>query len=338
MALLLVEGWDEYATDDEVVQAGWNGSTTSIVSSASPARTGRSLRLSLNGDPCTKALDATSSATVVVGFAVYIAGSTGTQDLLRLQDAGTEQINMEWAGTELTVKRGTTTLLTTSGLGLTGSTWYYVELVATINNSTGSVEIFVDGISRGSATGIDTQQTANAQITEISLIGASIIIPYFDDLYVLDNSGSNNTSRLGPIAVETVFPNADGTTNNWTPQGAGSNYVEVDDNGPGADDDTTYVSSSTASDKDLYGFAALTGSIGTIHGVAVSARVRAEDAGFRTLRTVARSSATEVESASKGLGVSYKAISHIYETDPNGGGAWTESSVNAAEFGIKIQD
>ena len=337
MALLLVDGFDEYGNDNDVLAGGWSGSTTSI-GSTSTARTGRALSLTLNGDPCTRGLSQASTASIVVGFAVYIASSTSTGDLCRILDAGTEQIVLEWAGTELECSRGTTQLCISSGLGLTTGVWYYIEWVVTINNSTGSVEIFVDGVSVASATNVDTQVSANAQITEIALMGQSIIDPIFDDVYVLDSSGSSNTSRLGQPRVETVFPNADGTTNNWTPQGAGSNYVEVDDNGPGADDDTTYVSTSTAANKDLYGFAALTGSIGTIHGVAVAAKVRAEDAGFRTVRTVARSSATEVESASKGISTSYKYIDHIYETDPNGGGAWTESSVNAAEFGVKIQD
>jgi hypothetical protein len=36
------------------------------------------------------------------------------------------------------------------------------------------------------------------------------------------------------------------------------------------------------------------------------------------------------------LSTSQTYISQIYETDPNGAIPWTQTSVNAAEFGVKV--
>jgi hypothetical protein len=97
------------------------------------------------------------------------------------------------------------------------------------------------------------------------------------------------------------------------------------------------VHSSTATDKDLYGFAALQGNIDTVYAVGVCLRARKQETGERQVRTVARSGTTEVESGDKALGVGWRYLNHIYENDPNGGGNWSEANVNAAQFGIKIQ-
>jgi hypothetical protein len=46
---------------------------------------------------------------------------------------------------------------------------------------------------------------------------------------------------------------------------------------------------------------------------------------------------TEVESGDKTFGVAYRYHRHIYENDPDGGVDWDEASVNAAEFGIVLE-
>jgi hypothetical protein len=59
------------------------------------------------------------------------------------------------------------------------------------------------------------------------------------------------------------------------------------------------------------------------------------NAGVRSIASVARLSGTEVDSSDKALSVSYAYLPDIRETKP-GGGAWSISDVNSAEFGVKV--
>lgn len=160
---------------------------------------------------------------------------------------------------------------------------------------------------------------------------------WFDDLYVCDAAGPANTDFLGDCRVITLAPDADGSTNDFTPQGGGANFVEVDDGTSGSDDDATYVSASAVGAKDLYGYPALSAEPGVIKGVAVTTRARKTDAGARAFRAVARSGTTETAAgASHDALASYADTQDIFETDPDTGAAWTEAGFAAAEFGIEI--
>lgn len=72
-----------------------------------------------------------------------------------------------------------------------------------------------------------------------------------------NNNPAPDTGFVAKICcprVRTRFPDADGTTTNWTPDTGTVNYTQVDDNPD--DGDTTYVESSTANHIDLYEFPA----------------------------------------------------------------------------------
>jgi hypothetical protein len=338
MALLWIDGFEQYADLNDVIDNYDSSQNAGIVMATGRHAGGnnRALDIDFNNSNVTRAIPE-STSTIVVGFA-YNSGIWSTSlDLLRLWSGGTEMIVLRpSAGIELVVDRGSTQLGITTGLGLIANQWYYIELKVFIHDSTGTVELWVDGSKELDLTSQDTRNGTPSTINRFQLVG-NTNNARFDDLYVLDDSGSDATDRLGDVRVETLFPDADGATNDFTAVGTGSTNADRVDDGITPDDDTTYVHSATAADKDLYGFEAITGSVDTVYGVGVCLRLRKAEAGERTVRTVARSSTTEVESADKYLGVDWRYINHIYENDPNGGGNWTEANVNAAQFGLKIQ-
>jgi len=337
LALLLIEGFDQYASDGEILAGGWSGDVAGF-STAATGRNGRGINVNASGSYLSRFITP-SSATFVFGFAVEFVNSVAANtDVINLFDSsGTEKITLRWlSGGTFHLDRGSTSLGSFSFTAVM-ATWYFIEIKVTLHDSTGAFEVWIDGDSKMSGSGVDTLNGTEASIANVRLVGNSIIDWRFDDIYFLDNTGSDNTDRLGDVRVETVSPNADGTTNDFTRISGSANYEMVDDIAD-PDDDTTYNHSSTASDKELYGFAALTGDVGTVFGVQVSVLARKEDPGARDLRLVARSSATEVQSGNKQVGTEYtRYINHIYENDPNGGIDWTETSVNAAEFGFLIQ-
>jgi len=340
VALLWIDGFEQYNTVAQILDV--YDSTQSVgVTSQTGRNTGggnnKCVEIDFNNSTLIKNIPE-STATIVVGFAWNQATSgVGAQDLLRLYNEGTEMIVLRKDSSgELLVDRGATNLGTSSGLGLLAQTWYYIELKVFIHDSTGTVDVWVDGVNELTLTSQDTKNGTPNTITRVYLVGTAFDWQY-DDYYILDDSGSDNTDRLGDSRVETVFPDADGNANDFTRVGGGSNNYEAVDDGGTPDDDTTYNHSSTATDQELYGFAALAGSIDTVFAVQACMRVRKEETGERLIRTVARSNVTEVESGDLSLGAGYRYKFGMYENDPDGGGNWDEAAVNAAQFGIAIQ-
>ncbi|MEO5376090.1 MAG: hypothetical protein H7840_17850, partial [Alphaproteobacteria bacterium] len=78
--------------------------------------------------------------------------------------------------------------------------------------------------------------------------------------------------------------------------------------------------------RDLLRFTSLPANPGAIKCVQVSARARKDDAGARSLRTVAKSGATEATGASNALGTRYQYLADVFATDPATGAAWTDLS------------
>jgi hypothetical protein len=340
MAILIMEGFEGYGSYTNLVNR-WPCSSTISQTSFETGRDGVGQCIDMDFGSAAIYFPfpgGQSAANIVIGFGYRRKNNIAAGDIVTAYayDGNTEQIVLRCdASGDLFVDRGATNLGSTTALGILLDTWYYIELVITFGDTTaGSIDLFVNGNNELSLSSIDTRQVTGENAGRLRLIGNGSGGQLFDDFYVLDDQGTDQTTRIGPCFIETVFPDADGTTNDFTAQGAGANYVEVDETTP--DDDTTYNSSSTVNHKDLYGHAALTGNIGTVYAVMPRSCVATSQSGTRGVKVVARSSATEVDGAEKFIDQTYVYVDNIYENDPNGGGAWTESSVNAAEFGIKI--
>jgi len=344
MALLLIDGFEQYGTPNELSRGGWSAplAHASVHTIVDGRIDGQAIQMWQNVGQLVHGVPASTTFTCGFAYNFKLAGPDGNR-MVYFRNSTTVHITLQSTNAgELVIQgvNGFTTLETTSGLGMVIDTWYYIELEATIGNS-GSYDVQVDGVSvMSDSGGSDTQNGATTTVDNISFQGDVNIKPYVDDVYFLDTTGSDNTGLLGDSHVETVYPDGDGNENDFMPEPSGANYLNVDDsiNSPHEpDDDTTYNWSATATDRELYTFSALTGSIGTVYGVDAKMLCRKEDAGSREVRVIARSSTSEVESANLSLGVDYVYKNEIFENNPNGGGDWTESTVNAAEFGLDLQ-
>jgi hypothetical protein len=67
----------------------------------------------------------------------------------------------------------------------------------------------------------------------------------------------------------------------------------------------------------------------------VWARARKDDAGTRTLSSVARSSAVDTIGANYNLAAAYVFYGTVFELDPATTALWTTAGLNLAEFGVK---
>jgi hypothetical protein len=276
------------------------------------------------------------ASTIVVGFGFKVNRVVSNLSIFEFYEPGkTLGMNLQIIGDELRVRRGSTTLATTSTLNLQVDTWYYIEFKVTVHNSAGAYELRVDETTELSASSIDTQASSFAQIDLAKWImpSSSLDHMWFDDIYILDNSGSNNNDFLGKCRVDGILPDAAGDQTDFTPS-AGANYAAMDENPD--DGDTTYVESDTATDQDLYNYASMPASIGGVRGVQINTLARLTDAESFDLKTLVKSGTTTDADSGQPATNDYRVLRRIVEEDPDTSALWTESGINAAQFGLEV--
>jgi hypothetical protein len=165
---------------------------------------------------------------------------------------------------------------------------------------------------------------------------------YLDDIVVFDDQGDENVATrdapLGAFLIETIEATGDGASSQWTPQGGGANYVEIDDTDP--DGDTTYVETSTDGNQDLYTFGAVNDAR-RVYAVEVNAITRL-DVGSDPcrLKMAARSGTTTL--TTDGILIEsedYSLKEGAFSLDPDSVSAeWDKTSIDAAQFGIEFED
>lgn len=274
-------------------------------------------------------------STIVVGFAFMVARVVNTISVMNMYEPDkTLGMNIQIVADELRVRRGTTTLATTTDLNLQVDTWYYIEFKTTIHDTNGAYELRVDETTELSASSVDTQ-VSFGQIDLVQFITAASSLDHFsfDDIYILDNSGTANNDFLGKCRVDGILPNAAGDATDFTPS-AGSNYAAMDDNPD--DGDTTYVESDTPTDQDLYNYASMPASIGDVKGIQINTMTRLTDAESFDLKTLVKSGTTTDADSGQAATNDYVTLHRIVEEDPDTSAAWTESGINAAQFGLEV--
>lgn len=335
MALRFVDGFDH--VDVNALLLKWssgNNLSYTAIEGGTRFGVGSCFRVGLSGSLTVDF--GTNQPTWIVGFAYKNTGNNNTYIVAALLDSGAYQceLRIDTTGRFLVTRNGTTLATSTLTYPRNG-VWRYVEFKATIGNA-GAYEVRVDGETWLAATGVDTQNTANAWANRMQLCDSSAGTNGFngsiDDLYVCDATGSANNDFLGDSRVYTLLPSSAGTYTQWAPTGAAANWDAVNDAAP--DGDTSYVAASTVGALDTYQYPDLPG--GTVYGVAVNLDLRKDDAGTRQVASYVKSGSTEQAGASIAVPSSWDIVQQIWQTDPATGGAWTASAVNAAEFGVKV--
>lgn len=342
MTLLFLDGFDHYSLPQ--MSRKWTGITgTSFLSLVSGRYGGQGLNSVTNSSGAnngTVSVNIGSQTTLVCGFAFRIVaggtnGAWGEPVFFYNGSTFCCYIRCQNDGS-ITVRNTASTVLGTSATGLLNpGRWYYLEFKATINGSTGSFDVHLNGSSIVSGSGVNTSDgsLASANIVKLGPLGWNNVSFDFDDLYILNTGGTQNNGLLGKCRVGTTFPNAPGASTNWAPVGAANNWACVNENP--ADDDSTYVYTTATNSVDLY---VCGGSIGfpKIYGVAIDLEARIDDAGPHSAEDEARSGGNNYAGQRFNPTSSYLIYQHIWETDPNTSVPWTVAGVNAAQFGEQL--
>lgn len=338
MTLRFADSFDHYASADLLLK--WSSTAGTAPTIAAVGRRGTSgLRISGGtSSSVIKTLD--PHATWTIGFALNVSlAPVAASRLVSVFDAGTEhlRVRLNTDGT-MSVLRGGSTVLSTSASSLTFGGFSYVEFTFTINDTTGSYDVRVNGVSFTSGTGVDTRNGANATVNQVQLRGADSPGGTwdFEDLYMCDGAGSTNNTFLGDVRVDCYMPNGNGNSSQLTGSDGNStdNYLLVDE--ASQNGDTDYVQSATSGQKDTYTFADMAHTPTSIFGTQLNMIAKKDDSGTRSICAVARSGGTDYDGDTQALSTSYADFRQIREVDPATSAAWTRTNLNSAEFGVKV--
>lgn len=338
MALLFVDSFDSYGNGSDPVTLGkWGGSAGGVLISNALARTGTlSARMGLStGVLVSKAM--TPSGGFVVGVAFQVSAAFIAQDLLRIREGATIHLAVgTTAGAVMVVKLGGTIIQTGTKV-LSPLTWYYVEFKGTINNTTGSYELRVDGVTELSATNVDTQNGGTATWDTIYLGAVTGGITNWDDFYVCDQSGAApRNTFLGPVKIECLLPQTDavaaGTYAQLTPSTGTDHGALVDEVPPNT---TDYNGSATVGLKDTYNYPPMT-LTGTILGVQSNLYVLKSDASARSVCSTIRTGGADFDGANVSPGTTFGYIPTVFSTNPQTVAEWTVADIASLQVGMKV--
>lgn len=356
MALEFFTGFDHYATADLLagVTPRFTSATASVVTIQSTIARNGGQALRCNGSTAHAVRAGLSdAATRWVGFAFYTSSLAASlnEAFFAMGDAthgsliyngGGAHISLRFtSGGILQVYRGKDvgatgvgTLLGASTNTLAATTWYFIEVKATIDNSAGVVEVWVNGAQWINLTGQDTRAGGGAFCNAFALSCPSGgMFTYYDDIYSLSTTGGAQTSRLGDVKCTAVVASAgDGAAAQFTPSTGTDNGAMVDEATP--DGDTTYNASAAAGNVDTYAFAAL-GTTGPILGLNLHNHVRKTDAGTCDAEPVVRIGGTNYTGTAVPVSQTAGYLTQLYETSPATVAAWTAGEVDGAEFGVR---
>lgn len=362
MALRMLNGYDYYPTGDAFVNAVADGFFSNaqffsiLLTGAAPGRFGRGKNLrqrsAISGRDVYQAVGQRfTSETCVLGAAIFIPkdvgaipgskygfgfydgeGGTGNQMTLTFEETGI--IRLYRGGI------GGTLVATTAAGTFNLDQWFWLEIKVKIHNTSGLLEVRVNTVTKisfigdtrvgtpllGAAYGWDSlhwaTETFNGPIINT------------DDMYLLDDTGTENTDYLGNVRVNTQFAISNGDTIDFSVFGVGSNWQAVIGT---ALTDSQYVYAGTVGDEDLYDMDPNV-TAQNIFGIQVRGAYRQDDSTQMVARNIIKTGGTVFEGATDHyLSGSYTYYREIWELNPDTGVGWTSAELNALQAGTKVQ-
>jgi hypothetical protein len=235
----------------------------------------------------------------------------------------------------ITLSLGDTTLATYSSSTLLLDTWYYLEMKVFCHPTSGTVEVRIDGKTIILLAGINTQAGANTYHDKVRI--SLYLKQFLDDFYICDATGSGVNGFQGICRIIGLFPSADTEIVDWTPNSGTTHYNRVDENP--ADGNTTYISSSTQTDTDLFTYPSLINydGNGEILGIQLNTEASLSAGDSIILESpIVSNGATDLGPDYTLTSSSYYEYQHISEFDPNTNQPWTAAGLNAAQIGVRV--
>jgi hypothetical protein len=356
------EGFDFYtavATGTWAMSNRWNFTIVSVTTSGSSLTNdivagrsgGQALRMGLRtgsnltnpGHYWMRAMDSLN-AKVRVGFAYKrqnLAETTTGAPFFEFARLGTYQcglaVNSSGAIQPL-AGSGSLTGTPSANNVILPDTWYYIEIY--VGYAAGAMRVLVDGVEVLNQTGLSLSGSGTGTSDQMRLYmnrnvdSGGDTYCYFDDLYW--EEGVTTDALLGPRVVETLLPNAETATTDWTPSTGTDNSALVDEATPNGD--TDYVYASTVGAKDIYDLTPPANTPAEVNLVKVNVINRKTDTGAVYLAGLVESGAVVGTGATFAAAASsaYGSGAGRFVVDPSTGIAFTGASIYNLRAGPKL--
>ncbi|WP_439816230.1 hypothetical protein [Zavarzinia sp. CC-PAN008] len=336
MTILWADSFDHYGLNaDDALRSGWNTFDRPV--SAALARTGsQAVRIAPSSTlwlRLKRAFDA--PRTTIVMAAAYRfdqAPTNGTRTQVHgfMDSNGDQQgvLTLSTAGfLDYRVGDSNAAVVATSSAPVTFATWQHVELRLAVANSSGAVEVRLNGQTVLSYSG-DTQATAHADILEwfTSVNAGSAAAFHVDDVVAA-------TDWVGDLRVHTLFPAGDTVQADFVPDSGTTGFSRIREAAP--DGDASFVASDSAGAVSLFALDAPPAGIGAIAAVIVDVEARKTDAGACTFRSGLRSGVAVAHGSAHAPDTTYGGHEAVFASDPATGAPWTRSALAAAQLRLE---
>ena len=285
------------------------------------------------------AAGAVSGSTVFVHFRYYIPvtpAQTAGSYIIRLGDSSNNTLDIRHASSgsvnNITLRRDDGTVVSTMDTTLSTNVEYSIGLLITLNDTTGAVTWYLNGVQRNTTSSIDTIGSTST-INRIRWgNGSHLASDGIDqDVRIGDIAVAEELMGSGEVHVTYLAANAEGSTIQWTPSTGTDNSALIDEVG-GANDDTDYNSTGTSTNRDEIACENTSGS-GTVGAVQGLIRIRKEGAETEQIKVGVKSSTTTSLSAAKAVAGTYDYVEgDLLELDPNTSSAWLSGAVDSAQL------
>jgi hypothetical protein len=218
---------------------------------------------------------------------------------------------------------------------LVARAWNHVEIKISISDASGTIGLYVNGVSKLSATGLDTKGSASestvSQIEHLVAMSDTTAggYTYLKDLVYWDTSGSSNNDFLGDVSVVTLRPTADSSLT-WTPS-TGSTGWNLIDELPASDAD--YISTATTG-ANVFDLEDLPPEYVGVKALVSIIRMNKNDGGTAKVQVGLLSGGDEDTGADRPVTSAPTFWYDISEQNPDTASAWTPTAVNAAQLRI----
>lgn len=330
---LFADGFDYYAFADRLLvwSAEWGGGQN-LSFSAGTGRRGTSAFKGLSISRGLEKVLAPGDATCLAHLAYKPAGLEA-QQLLQIADASVTHLSFETtAAGALEVRRGAAGAVLGTAPGLfTVGVFTHLQIKATIHDTTGVVELYVNG-SAVASLNLTAQDTRNGGTAGWTTIRISPGNGQIDDVVIADGTGTTCNTLYGDARVDIRSPDANGTSSGSTPSAGVDRYATVDEIPPSAAD---YNTLAAVGSKDTLNMQNVPAAGLTIKAVEQHVLALKTDAGACELAVVMRSGAVDTDGPSVALSTTAMWVKRIHTVDPATGVAWTDAGYDAHETGYK---
>jgi hypothetical protein len=238
-------------------------------------------------------------------------------------------------------------VIATSALPVvTAHAWHHVEVMATIHDTAGAIEVRVNAVPVDGLvlTDLDTKATATAGCSQIvhsngQVFGAtfdssgatSIDCPtlYMKDYIVYSDAGDTINDFLGTVIVLGLRPDSD-VSSGWTPSSGSDQYALIDEAPP---NDAGYISAgSPPPAAAILGFENLPDDVTSVRALMTMVRARKVDGGDGNLQVSLISNGDTGDGADRPITTAQTYWRDNFERDPDTAAAWTPAGVDAARL------